>query len=291
MPEDNELCPLCRKNTWKKWFSANGFDFVRCGSCRLHVRLDPLPTKEVLADYYANHDTEGGYHPTIAGERRRNHQALFSAIKKVVGKADRRKYLDLGCYDGQLVDFAKEEGWDAYGAEYMLPAVEEARRKHGEDRIFHADLDVFDYGRLGTYDVISAIDLVEHMVNPFKLFELASHCLSPDGWFVLQTPRLDSLTAKILGRYWVCFIAPVHVHYFSLQGLKTVAGRYGMHMMTHTIRYKNLRVGYALDQVGTYWPSWSRSSKAIARVLPNFLTNARIYFTVGEVMVYFKKIN
>lgn len=71
---------------------------------------------------------------------------------------------------------------------------------------------------LGAFDVVLALDVIEHLVDPAAaLRELAAR-LAPGGLLVLTTPRWDSLAARLFRGRWRA-IFPAHLFYFTARSL------------------------------------------------------------------------
>jgi SAM-dependent methyltransferase len=47
------------------------------------------------------------------------------------------------------------------------------------------------------FDLVSAIEVVEHLENPGRLFDIAARHLSPNGRFLLTTPNVLSVGARL----------------------------------------------------------------------------------------------
>lgn len=54
-----------------------------------------------------------------------------------------------------------------------------------------------DFSHLGTFDVIFAIELIEHLENPFHFIRCVKELLHKDGFFYLSTPSLENTFARI----------------------------------------------------------------------------------------------
>src|SRR5690606_35735445 len=63
MSEASTPCVVCGATETKKLFEKGGRDFVRCTECGL-VRLDPLPSVEEIAAYYAA-AYDGGFYSSF----------------------------------------------------------------------------------------------------------------------------------------------------------------------------------------------------------------------------------
>ena len=64
-------------------------------------------------------------------------------------------------------------------------------------------------------DVVFALHVVEHLVNPAVFFQEARRILRPDGLLIIATPNADGLGARLMKDKWAGFGDPTHI---SLNG-------------------------------------------------------------------------
>ena len=73
-----------------------------------------------------------------------------------------------------------------------------------------------------TFDIISVLGVIEHVVDPGKLLQRSYELLNPGGIIILQTPDSSSYLAKLMGKYWFCYEPIEHIHLFSKNSIKLV---------------------------------------------------------------------
>jgi len=97
------------------------------------------------------------------------------------------RWLDVGCGLGYLINEAVEEGIDAYGLDLSRYAVENVIMK---DRVLLGSIVNIPY-RSNTFDVVSAIDVIEHIdrKDASTSFLELSRVLKPGGICILTTPN------------------------------------------------------------------------------------------------------
>jgi SAM-dependent methyltransferase len=121
--------------------------------------------------------------------------------------------LDVGCATGLFLDAAQRYGqWEVRGIEPSLSAAEFGRQQLGLDIVqgTFADVDLEDT----TFDVITMWDVLEHLHHPVTALQKASRLLRPGGLLVVRVPHLESIDARVFGRYWAGLDAPRHLHVF-----------------------------------------------------------------------------
>ncbi len=176
-------------------------DIFQCDACgflycpRLHNPLDHYASME---------DSE--YEAT------RQQRALQFArlLSKIPAVAPGKRLLDIGAGSGILVEEARKRGCEAIGIEPSVYLASAARQR---------DLPVIEGSFpndaiAGQFDVITLIDVIEHVDNPLEILNSARQLLAPDGVCVLVTPDVGSVAARLLGwRWWHFRVA--HIGYFN----------------------------------------------------------------------------
>jgi 2-polyprenyl-3-methyl-5-hydroxy-6-metoxy-1,4-benzoquinol methylase len=121
--------------------------------------------------------------------------------------AGRSNVLDVGCGDGTLLCALGEGGIRSEGIE--LNAIQVNRCQERGLRVQHADVFEFlDQSKIGTYDAICALHLIEHF-STHKLREFLArsyNALRSGGLLVIEFPSVKSLAAFA----WYYPIDPTH---------------------------------------------------------------------------------
>lgn len=102
--------------------------------------------------------------------------------------------LELGCGSGQMLWYLRRLGFNnATGVDISKDQIELAQAK-GFNAI-HADAIAFLKEHKDDYEVIIAIDMIEHFKKDelFELLQLIHDALKPGGILILQTPNGDGL--------------------------------------------------------------------------------------------------
>lgn len=106
-----------------------------------------------------------------------------------VGPIDRA--LDLGCGSGETSGFLKESGrfkW-VCGVEGSPEAAEVARKRI--DQVLIGDIEKIEYPfAKESFDVILALDILEHLVDPWTLLKTLKQLLKPDGRLIVSLPNV-----------------------------------------------------------------------------------------------------
>ena len=219
--ERPEACPLCGSggsaavvtSVRDYEYGAPGeYCWLRCDGCGL-VRIDPMPTPEVLNLAYPCH-----YHAYAAPKsaitrlllslaRRRTAARLAASLPSGAG------VFDIGCSTGLLLEaIGKRRPARLFGVEYKPQAAEAARRRGiscqtGE--LEDADVEP------ASMDLAILHHVLEHVREPVETLRRTASILKPGARLVGELPNLDSWDARLFGRYWGGGHAPRHLWHFT----------------------------------------------------------------------------
>ena len=137
-----------------------------------------------------------------------------------------RRILDVGCGDGVFLSCISDE-WLRQGLEPSASGVTLARQKNLD--VQQATLDtVQDKYEV---DVISALDVVEHVIDPHQFLESFKPHLRPGGVVLLLTGDADSYAARIAGPRWSYLRWCGHISVLSRTGLRKLLQSHGFEIL------------------------------------------------------------
>lgn len=127
--------------------------------------------------------------------------------------------LDIGCGAGFLTNALAEIGHDVTGIDLSRASLDTARKhdKTGKVRYLFADAYALPF-ESESFDVVCAMDILEHVEEPEKLIKEASRVLRKGGIFFFHTfnRNLLSYLFIIKGVDWFVKNAPKNMHVYSL---------------------------------------------------------------------------
>jgi SAM-dependent methyltransferase len=170
-----------------------------------------------------------------------------------------KRLLDVGAGSGKLVRYLRRRGVDAHGVEPSRALFD--RFLSHDARFMCATVDAAHFS-VGSFSIVTAFDVIEHVSNPVAFLRGVVSALEPGGVFFLSTPDVESLTAKAFGRRWH-FYYPYHLSYFGVRTLARAAAALGLRALSSRHRGRRRSVGYMIRYVaefigGVDAPRWAR---------------------------------
>lgn len=223
---DNHPCPVCGGTLRKPLFVARDphdgikgeWTIARCTGCDL-VQLDPMLTNEELSElypseYYSFQSNAEAPHRML--DRLKSY--LYKWQEVVDPKFDRPgRVLDSGCGSGWALSSFNEAGWECYGVDPSASAIEVGRKQYG------LELSVGTVSSVtypdNHFDYVRANHSLEHDPNCADTLKEFRRVIKPDGKLLIGVPNIDSIPAKLYGRYWWSLCPPVHTYSFSRRHL------------------------------------------------------------------------
>jgi 2-polyprenyl-3-methyl-5-hydroxy-6-metoxy-1,4-benzoquinol methylase len=134
------------------------------------------------------------------------------AVKNIIldrNKSDIR-VLDVGCYTAELLS-SLPENYLKYGIEMSQEAASVASIKG----IKILGNDLYNIDTIEKFDLILAVDVIEHTHNPEHFIEKLSSLLLPNGEIVISTGNTDNWLWRLLkNRFWYCKF-PEHISFIG----------------------------------------------------------------------------
>lgn len=141
------------------------------------------------------------------------------------------KVLDIGCYQGDLVDKITSLGFKGYGVDILKKNIILAGRKYPQGTFRRADLnqDTLPFPS-SFFDVIWAGDIIEHIYNTINLFSELNRVLKPGGYLICSTPyhgRLKLIAIALVDLQRHFHPEHPHVRFYTDRSLRTMLHKYG----------------------------------------------------------------
>lgn len=207
-PQSLRPCPLCGSNLFKPVFGP----IKKCRSCGLSL-VNPL------GDFRGENETQeyflNDYLPLHLANRDNSlaeRRAHLAAIRDYFPLPAKPRLLDVGCALGFMLQEAKAAGWEPAGVETSEFAARYAAEQTGcpvtagtlRDAAFLSE----------SFDVVTLMDVIEHVPEPSDLIAEIHRILRPGGVLFLITPNFASFFVWLYGLQAYGVWPDQHVVYF-----------------------------------------------------------------------------
>ena len=213
-PFSSRPCFFCKNKTYNIIINnvqdftfknvRGSWDYHQCSKCK-SLFISPVPSLEVLNLAYSRYYTHAPAKDTI-------YQKFIYTLKNIkkylfpyrpsffkdIKNFNLSSMLDIGCGNGSLLKQAKDLGWNVMGVEMDPLAVEHCNSK-GLD-VIQGDFNTIK--DTNKFDCVVLRHVIEHVIDPLSLIDIALSNLSPSGLLWIQWPNPNSLGLQKYGRYW-----------------------------------------------------------------------------------------
>ena len=221
---------------------------VKCKNCGL-VYTNPRPPKPLLEEGYSTGKDET--YLLESSSRSINAHLSLNTIKRFVRGG---KLLELGSSVGYFLNAARLD-FDIAGFEPSKWACDIAKERFKLE-IFNSPFKTENLTP-ETFDVISMVDVIEHLTDPKDTLKKVSELIKPGGLLYIVTPDISGLTAKILRKYW-WGLRPSHIYYFTPKTLNKMLKELGFKVV--------LKKSYGRIFALNYWASRLKNYPSFLRV-------------------------
>ena len=211
-------CDLCGGLDFVSERYVKGWSLVKCIACGL-VFTSPRRRAACLTEMYVHNYYEHDKDYLLAqlgestDEERRLVKWLSGMISSRAGSGSRR-CLDVGCGAGKFVREFMRGGWEATGIDLSEKAV--ALGLAQGLNLMTGDLSCRS---LTTYDLISALHVIEHVHSPRAFLQQCASHLQDDGCLLLEIPDYGCRRSRQLGGSWPYLYPDSHLFQFTKETL------------------------------------------------------------------------
>ena len=209
MNNEHKNCLLCNSINLFKLKNYEKHQLIKCSDCGF-VFMSRIPSLEDLEKHYKTYS----YTNKIISPLTVNSYNLL--LDEFENYRSNNNLLDVGCGKGWFLLIGKDRGWNVYGTEFTMDAVEVCREKG--INISHGDLNQIDFKGV-LFDVIMISEVIEHTSNPMEQFKNIYSLLRPGGLLFVTTPNFNCyLRFKYKANYNIIEY-PEHLGYFTKKTL------------------------------------------------------------------------
>jgi 2-polyprenyl-3-methyl-5-hydroxy-6-metoxy-1,4-benzoquinol methylase len=201
---------------------------------------------------------------------------------------DKGRLLEIGCAMGTLLFEIRELGWEVVGIEPEEWTCEIARNRYGLN-VINATFQEAEIEE-ASFDVVLMLHVIEHLPDPNKGLEHIAKLIRPGGFLVLETPRFDTLSFKLLKGKERSVIAG-HYYYFTRATIRVLVQKSGFEV----VRLEAVGRTLTLDRLCFYAAKFLDSGPATKMLtqLSNslHLDNVHVYINLHDMMrLYLRKV-
>ncbi|MER5542572.1 class I SAM-dependent methyltransferase [Streptomyces sp. NPDC002589] len=196
------------------------FALDHCADCG-HTFQNPQLTEEGLEFYYR--DFYDGL-----GEQRMSgtfggRAAMYRARTEAMLPHDPtpKTWLDVGTGHGHFCATARAvlPGTSFDGLDFT-DGVELAAREGRVDHAYRGAFPALAPELAARYDVVSMFHYLEHSTDPDRELRAAHAAVRPGGHLLIEVPDPESRYARLLGRWWLPWLQPQHLHFMPVANLR-----------------------------------------------------------------------
>jgi SAM-dependent methyltransferase len=224
-------------------FIERDFEYWRCPACD-YMFVEPFPGYGVYDQaYYEGRgpdpyvDYESEFRDYRATDRVAEYDDLWRLASGFLRAADRRgpvAWLDFGCGAGGFLAYLRDKA--------VLPQGSGDRPLEltGHDVGTYADRLASERGfRIvgltalqglpdASFDVVSLVEVIEHIEFPEPVLALAARLLKPGGLLLLTTGNIASAVARAQGLSYAYLVPEIHVGLYTPRALGRAYARHGL---------------------------------------------------------------
>jgi protein-L-isoaspartate O-methyltransferase len=209
-------CPLCGSDSTHAFDAKDRnrgttdeqFAYALCKKCRTVFLADvPHDLARYYRDDYYQFDQDG--EPTWKREQSPTRSAAYR-VELLRRHVSPGPLIEIGSGTGAFAVTARNAGFDIIAIEMNEHCCEYLRENEGITAIC-SDRPVDTLRSLPPANAIAMWHVLEHLLNPAEVLELAAEKLEPEGVLAIAVPNPSSLQFRLLGRRWVHLDAPRHL--------------------------------------------------------------------------------
>ncbi|HEX7095090.1 MAG TPA: class I SAM-dependent methyltransferase [Acidimicrobiales bacterium] len=272
-------CPICRSpmrpaGSKHATFSGREFNLHQCRVCWFARVAEPCTDFEHLydANYYRGRgaDPLTDYEAEISDPstvRRHEWEGILRIVTSLHDVGPHSHWLDLGCGLGGLVRHLRDQGF-----EHAIGSDDGHARNRalelGVQCLSTSELDEID----ARFDVITSIEVIEHIIDPMPFVTNVARLLRPGGLFFFTTGNARRHRDDLAS--WPYVIPEIHVSFFEPHTMERALRNAGLVPEYHgfvpgyedVIRYKTLKhLPERVRHVADRFTPWSRVAPLIDR--------------------------
>lgn len=210
---DVKPCPVCSYTQSGFERTLNGIDLFKCSRCTfVYANVGSGMIVDANFIYEEDSETHGSWNKSVVDLVWFKNMA--ERFTRVMGPG---KVLDVGCGQGDLLNYFKQHGWEIYGID-PSPWARKFAELYGF-KLYQGTLE--DSGiDSDAFDLVLSTSTLEHIESPFEHVMEIVRVLKPGGGALFTgIPNYNKITRPLKSTY-TNNSPPGHVNYFTLRSMR-----------------------------------------------------------------------
>lgn len=250
------------------FFTKNEYTIKKCKKCGFRfteVKDIGNHLKEVYSDEYFFEGKLG--YPNYLDQK----DILISHginYAKIVSKyLQSGKVLDIGAAAGFILKGFEQAGWNCYGVEPNNTMASYGRDILNLD-IATGDLESFESNE--KFNLVSMIQVIGHLHNLDLSLQKVHKLLEENGYVIVESWNMNSIYAKIMGKFWHEYSPPSVVNWFSDKTITMFFKTHGFHLVGKGLPSKKINIKHGLSLIDETTPNFYFKSYIINLFINKF---------------------
>lgn len=197
----------------------NTFDIYQCINCQIIYCL-PILSDEELSQYYKS--DQYYFTNNIHNLKSRKFEKYYKIIKD---KYLNPNVLDFGCGDLKLLSYLRERNINCHGYDNNKSIYNLNYYNFFKDNVLIGDIEKLEKIN-NKFDVIILNQVIEHIQEPLKLFQILSNIICDEGIIIIETPNTNCIQFKLFRENAIHLDSPRHRILYNKKNLSEIAEKY-----------------------------------------------------------------
>ena len=223
-------CPACGTQRFRAEFVKFGFTYGSCEACRT-LYVNPRPKIGPLTEFYVNSPSsrfwvEEFFKPVAEARREKMFRPRAQHVAELLPDMARAKIGDIGAGYGLFLEELRRF-WPQANFFAIEPSPEMAEICRGKGLGVAESMIEDMQGADGTFAVLTAFELLEHLHTPETMIRKAFSLLQPGGYFLATTLSGEGFDIQLLWEKSRSVFPPHHLNFLNPQSLADLCRRVG----------------------------------------------------------------
>ena len=239
-------------------YRIDHYNLLKCLTCTLVFVEGENYDKKIYEEEYFRGDAVG--YLDYEKDKLASSKYLMDYLDQITRfSGPNARIIDLGAATGFFVELAGQSNFHAFGIEPSKFAAEFGislgrNVKHGN---------VETFSKVVKYDVVTILDVLEHVPNPYDFLNHAREFMKPDSLMIINVPDIGSLFARVSRSRWHAFVVPEHLYFFNRRSISTLLSKLDLRV----IEFHSISKTFSLP----YFVATAIQSHQVPRIVKSIL--------------------